>query len=463
MDTVPSVDFIGRDDPVRTLRERLSGEGLSRPASIIGISGPGGIGKSLLLEHALRGVDLQGRKYLSLRLSGAGGARTLGQLVCHDLLKSCTQLDAFSGSYFAETRKNLEALRTIDERARAEVESATTGDTALRQTVVELFRLGVGLQAALPELKKHVDLSRIKEAELESAIRVLERAKAYQAESRLLAGIFPDLLGSGRRNRLRANPQGTIADGLIADLSAILTGYRTKDIAKPAAGKEPSVDRLLLVVDDFESLSDALGSFLGEHFVPMLSRASFESVLVVVGRDRLTDTHPVWRQQHHSLIAEEIRLRPFSEDEATAYLAASGISEPLAVERILRDTARYPYLLVGAVEAELDGGGSALSLKSFFDRTTRWMTPRQRKWLVPLCFLEHVNEETIRVILPDDDPTAVLEWFKAEPSVRSPSASRWEILPIIRSKITAYVKLDSPRRYRELSELAERAPADSGS
>ena len=106
------------------------------------------------------------------------------------------------------------------------------------------------------------------------------------------------------------------------------------------------------------------------------------------------------------------------------------------------------------MEAELDGGGSALGLKSFYERTTRWMTPEQKEWLVPLSFLAEVNEETIARMLPGVDPYRVLAWFKDEASVRSPSARHWEVLPILRSRICAYCKMDSPRRFRELEQRA---------
>ena len=53
------------------------------------------------------------------------------------------------------------------------------------------------------------------------------------------------------------------------------------------------------------------------------------------------------------------------------------------------------------------------------------------------------------MMLPGDDAGLVLDWFKKEASVRSPTATRWEVLPIIRSRICAYCKLDSPKRYGE--------------
>jgi hypothetical protein len=451
------VDFVGRVDPVRKLKAWLSGDGLRSPASIVSVSGPGGIGKTVLLEHAIRTSSVDGRNYLRLTLAGSAAPRTLGQIICHDLLQSCTQLDPTGKDYFIETRRNLEALRFIDDQARHEVEATMAGNAELRQTVFELFRLGAGLQAALPVLKKYVDLTKVKEQHLASVLALLEKAEAFRQERRLLGGALPDVLGRGRRNRLRAAPETAIADGLVADLSAVLSGWRATDAATPMPSKVPRLDRLLLVIDDFESLADTLNPFLGESLVPMLARASFESLVVVLGRDRLSDTDPMWRQRHDGKIVGELRLEPFTREEAEAFVRSRGVSDDATVARILDETAGYPYLVAGEVEAELDGGRTALGLKAFYDRTTRWMTGSQQGWLVPLCFLDEINEETIAAILPDDDPNRVLEWFKGEASVRSPMANRWEVLPIIRSRICAYLELDSPRRHRELRERAARA------
>lgn len=450
-----AVEFVGREDPVRKLRGWLSGEGLRSPVSIVSVSGPGGIGKTFLLDHAIRTAGIESRSYLRLRVGGAADPRTLGQIVCHDLLQSCTQVDATGKSFFIETRKNLEALRLIDARARAEVEAAVAADPALKQTVMELFRFGAGLQSALPVLKRFVDVTKFKEEHIDAVLGLLEKTKAYAQEKRVLGGILPDVSGSGRRNRLRAGVGAALADGLVGDLSAILSRYQGEDTAKPMPSKVPGLDRLLLVFDDFECLADSLNSFLGDCLVPKLARAGFETLLVVLGRDRLSDTDTVWRQHHDALLVGELRLAPLRREEGEALIRSSGITTDAVVSRILDETACYPYLLMGEVEAELDGGSTALGLKNFFDRTTLWMTPVQRKWLVPICFLDEINEESIAMMLPNEDAGIVLDWFKKEASVRSPTATKWEVLPIIRSRICAYCKLDSPKRYGELRDRAQ--------
>ena len=136
------MDFVGRDDPVRKLTGWLNGEGWRSPVSIVSVSGPGGIGKTFLLEHAMRLAGLERRNYLRLRVSGVTDARTLGQIVCQDLLQSCSQVDVTGNGYFTETRKNLEALRFIDAQARMEVEAQVSGNpwTSLTQSSARIER-----------------------------------------------------------------------------------------------------------------------------------------------------------------------------------------------------------------------------------------------------------------------------------------------------------------------------------
>jgi hypothetical protein len=185
------MDFVGRDDPVRKLRAWLGGEGLKSPVSVISVSGPGGIGKTFLLEHAIRTSGIESRNYLRLRVGGVAGPRTLGQIVCHDLLQSCTQVDATGKSFFIETRKNLEALRVIDARARAEVEAQLGADPALKQTVMELFRFGAGLQSALPVLKRYVDVSKVKEEHVDAVLGLLEKTRRTRRRSACSAAFSP--------------------------------------------------------------------------------------------------------------------------------------------------------------------------------------------------------------------------------------------------------------------------------
>lgn len=96
----------------------------------------------------------------------------------------------------------------------------------------------------------------------------------------------------------------------------------------------------------------------------------------------------------------------------------------------------------------------AAGSKSFFDRTTLWMPSEEREWFTRVCYLEEVNEDTLRRVFPDDDIRPVQDWFESEASVRDPSASAFRVRPLIRENVLSYVEIRSPQRHRELRESA---------
>lgn len=126
-------------------------------------------------------------------------------------------------------------------------------------------------------------------------------------------------------------------------------------------------------------------------------------------------------------------------------------------ERILKDSLGLPFLLAAEAECERHGGGSALSLQIFVDRTTRWMSREQKTWALALAFLEDVNADTVRCMLPDSEPMEVVEWFKQEASLRSPETEKWRMLPLISSRLQASIQNDSPSQYQTYKEMAANA------
>lgn len=64
---------------------------------------------------------------------------------------------------------------------------------------------------------------------------------------------------------------------------------------------------------------------------------------------------------------------------------------------------------------------------------------------------------TVKCMLPEPDPAEVVQWFKQESSIRSPDAQKWKMLPLIRSRIQASVRNDSPGLYSVYQERAVRA------
>ena len=104
-----------------------------------------------------------------------------------------------------------------------------------------------------------------------------------------------------------------------------------------------------------------------------------EELLVVSGRDDLEATHPGWAQHAKRYLKEQIRLEPFDRASAFELLAAAGVPEERR-ERMFEASQGYPFLLELLIEEAGVNGESALFLRRFFDRTTRWMTPTERYW-----------------------------------------------------------------------------------
>jgi hypothetical protein len=454
---VSSVEIIGRHDPVERLSAWLRDDA-PRRLRIASISGPGGVGKTFLLDHVLAGTDLRARKFLTLRVQGTDTARTLADLVTRDLVTSAREITGPRARAFGVTLNLRRNLEIIDEQIRAEVQDALRGvDDSLGKPVADLFALGVGVLEWVPHPSAQLAARLGGKVDTKALAQVLDRvqrARALATERRLWNGILPDWRQAGARNRLRMNLAEELAEALIIDLSALLAGWRRRDWARALPDKLPGHDRLLLIIDDLESVSAVVMSFLLEHLLPRLADARFETLLICVGRDRLVDTHPGWKQHFAPYLLGDIALSSFSPEDAERYVREAGVTSDAAVARIVADTQGFPYLLASEVEAELDGGRSALALKLFVDRTTRWMTPEQRRWLRALCFLDPVTVEGIQRMLPDAPAEEVLTWFKTEASIRDPRAQRWSVLPIIRSRVRAYVENDSPAEYRQWLERA---------
>jgi hypothetical protein len=135
-------------------------------------------------------------------------------------------------------------------------------------------------------------------------------------------------------------------------------------------------------------------------------------------------------------------------------MAAEGIPESRRAA-IYELTQGFPLLLSLAIEDAATDGTSALFLKRFFDRTTRWMSPDERDWFSRTCYLDEVNEDTLRRVFPEEDIVAVQNWFEGEASIRDPSSPKFRVRPLIREKVISYMEVRSPTRHRELRSLSQ--------
>lgn len=460
MQEVEDKDAHRKSEVARLLEILQSTEGGLR---IVGISGPGGVGKSYLLRHVLDIASPASLRYLKLTVDGANeqARGDFFALIDGQLAKPSLPPPARPGyDYFPQLRKVAAAHRELVEDAATEL-SSTAAPVELKDAAIALLKAGRRLNKVVPKTREYLDIDATKLKELDvgqtfdDAWRLVTSLRALR-DSTVLPGPLRDAFGMSLKTSVKKSLYHTTADALVADVSAAIGGYRKKDIWRITHSPIPGVERLLLVIDDFEALAPTLEDFLVGHFIPALADAPFPTLMILLGRDDLEAMHPGWGQHCRKYIRDQIRLSPFDHDVAMDMLAGAGVPEARR-EELYQATQGFPFLL-GLLVEELgtQGADSALFLRKFFDRTTRWMTPREREWLVRVCYLDSINTDTLKSVI-DDDVDKVQDWFEREASIRDPAAPVFRVRPLIRDKVLRYLELRSPSRHREMLERAAKS------
>jgi hypothetical protein len=214
-----------------------------------------------------------------------------------------------------------------------------------------------------------------------------------------------------------------------------------------------------LVIDDYEDNCQVLGDFLVSALVPRLADAGFQVTMVICCRDDLVSTNSSWSQHVQKWMKEDLRLKPFDKATAVELMTAAGV--PAERHEALFDATKgFPFLLTLAIEeATTVEGQSALFAKKFFERTTRWMNEDQREWFKRICYLEHVDEDTLARVVPKAQVREVQDWFENEASIRDPDTARFAVRPLIRLKTLEYLEVRSPTWHREMKEQVKNGQA----
>ncbi len=444
--------------------------------SICSISGPGGVGKTHLVEQVLSLERPRELGYVQL-FADASNPQTRGDffgLVETQLARPNLPPPARPNrDYFPQTRKVAAAHRELVERAAAELGAQEGAPEAVKKAAVRLLEAGHLLNELMPRSRQHLNVAKLGLDEhntpevLDKAWDTVGTLKSL-SESTPLPGRIRSVFGQNLRNRVRRDLFNVTAEALVSDLaSAIDTGadrrrWRWTKEKKPVRGQIEGASRLLVVLDDYEVLAPLLGDFLVGSLIPKLAAAPFPTLLIVESRDDLEATHPGWGQHAKRWLREQIRLAPFDKEAAFSLLAEAGIAEERWASTY-EATRGFPFLLTLAIEeAAAPDAESALFAKKFFDRTTRWMTPKEREWFAAVCYLDTINEDTLRCLFPEREVSLVQDWFEREASIRDPASRSFQMRPLVREKTLRYLETRSPSRHHEMLRMAKGASKDAG-
>jgi hypothetical protein len=405
----------------------------ARGIRICGVNGVGGVGKTFLVDHVLAAVDLQRQGYLKLTLDGAHRDQLddfMGLIDGRLAIRTLPPPASPGKDYFPHVRKVAAYHRALCEMAQVEVDGAADTREAVKDIAKRLLRLGTAFNRANPETNARRILALDEDDVVEAADSLLRQLPSLNDSPFLYS--LRAVLGLTLRDKVKRDLFAVTADVLVSDLSAALVRYEQKDTFRILAQRSVGVfNRLLIVLDDFEALASTLSRFLIAHLVPRLADAPFPTVLIVIGRDSLEATDTDWARYARRYVKDEIALHPFGREEALALLAKAGIQGTRADE-VFERTQGLPFLLSLVIEeASSEDGNSFLFLRKFLDRTTSWMTPRQREWFVRVCYLEVVNEDTLPSLFPRAEARTVMDWFEREASIRDPSAREPRVRPLM--------------------------------
>lgn len=423
--------------------------------SLCYISGPGGIGKTRLLFEAAAPDWCRENGYLRL-MADASNTQVREDLVALvDGQMAPLALPAPARpdhDYFPSTRKLIGVQRGVVQAAEKELENSQE-PAEVKNLIRGLLRTGRAFNKMLP----------VGGDTLNVVFGTLDHNIDSVVEGVWSTARALDALSTGRMtrrltSRVKDDLYNALAAAYLADLEEALA--TTSTFAQAIRLKHPLEGsyRFLLIIDDFEFLSPILSQFLTGSLIPALSKARFPSLLLIVGRDSPDVTHPSWQQHCSSFVKESIKLASFSKEETFGLLKVSKI-RPDRWDEIYLLSMGMPFLLTHFIEEAEDGGESALSLKTFFDRTTRWMSEQEHGWFRVACYLSKINVDILSAFFPAEEARRIQRWFESEASIREPRTVEFTVRPLIRDKVLRYFEIRSPSEYRAMTAKAAAAVA----
>ena len=437
----------GRSDETRKI-ENVFHEWLAAPKEacwfgILGISGSGGIGKTYLLNSVLQDFSLETRDVFPVQLDGKNKAllADFAGVVDEKLAPKTIRFKGAKANYdyFPETRKYITEFRKLTTRIEREIDRLAS-EQNLDKAVVEIakliYRFGPEIAKKIPHESTEaiiVALGFCEKHGLEK--KIIPATKTLQALPVFQSNKFSKLRLS-KSSKLSSELLSTFATAYEADIRSHLQGYRTNQILKFVHARSKQVNRMLLVVDDYESTRIPLGELLETHLLPAFSQAPYPVLVVIGGRDDIgvIDGQAFSKDLKH-FVKDRIQLEPFTEEKGIQFLHDAGYENHEA-ESLYQKSNGFPFVLSLLADFKSSQGERpAVFYKQFFERTTQWMTPQQKEWLKQICYLENVDESSIQKMIPEVDAPTVMQWFSNEASVRDSKSRKFQVSPYIRQML----------------------------
>lgn len=401
--------FVGRHAEMAAFTGNL-GTDPADPAHtfLFHVHGPGGVGKTTLLERWERAARERG---------------ALTATVDETAMTVPAAMDAVCAALAAQGRplKATGKLLALHRQLRQEAESLAAGDAGPSVAGTLAAHAGLAGLGLLPGMG--------------ALAGAMDPAQVAQGVDRLRG-----LLGARFRDERELR--------LVLDPVAVLSPVFTADLAAAAA----HAPWLTLFFDTYERTGPVLDRWVRDLFVEGRYGALPATVVVTLAGQRAPDP-AVWAD-HPDLVAA-LPLAPFTEDESRQLLAARGVTDEAVVAAVLRLTDGLP-VLVGALAASRPGHPDAVGdpADTAVERFLAWEPdPDGRAAVLAAALPLELDEDVFRTAVAADAPQAAgrYDWLRGLPFVTE-HGGRARYHDVVRAQMLRLRRTRSPQRWREQHE-----------
>jgi hypothetical protein len=404
---------------------------------ILGVSGPGGIGKSWAVATALREFDLARNGIIRIALDAADQALLAQpvEFVARYLTPpQLPQPASLAVDNFPRTRAVLQAFRSVCEQASRDHRISSLVQAG-HGFVRPLIDVGVWLNDLAPRTRDRVDMRSIRADEQAAYASLMTILHGYrQARS-----LWP---WNRTANAVRRDLTSTMGEAIALDFKALVDGFTLTDphtyttmTASPVHG----CTKVLLILDDYEMLHQAMGGLLLNAVLTAFRDYQLPIRVIILGRDDIAAMDVRFTQHFGRHILGQHRLGVMPEEEALLLLAAAGY-DPAEARTIHAEAGGYPYIIGHYLEHGKEAVSSALGAKTLYDRTVKWMDEEQRSWLAIVVRLDVVSLSSLRATgLSEAEAGRIMAWFESEPSLRDPVSPMFTVNRLLRPHLCRYL------------------------
>jgi len=429
--------MVGRKTEYDTLTEFITSK--EKGVRILGINGPGGVGKTYLLDMVLNSNPPEKNSTIVFRLDNSKDVGNYDFIGLFNTLISSINLPETipnrhdiankTKTYLSKTQKAIGEYYKIVDRVSKEIDSKDyTEETKI--VMKRLLYVSKEVINHLPTTSLYplliqgvVNSDLLTDKFLDEVFSLASGLKSLQVSSGLL-GFLPPIFSD---SKVKTNLFGVLSESMYLDLQKL---HASHPKLSPCL-----YDKVLIIIDDFEIIGKVFGDFLTGTFIRTFLQIPYSVGFIILGRDNLEAMHPSFTQHLGNELEAEILLECFSEEETLLLLTQKGFSKPES-EQIYKDTYGYPYLVSSIIEGK---EGYPRQLQLFYKRITRWMSKTEKEWFSKICYLDVINNDTLKTIFhgyTEEKIEEIRQWFEGESAIRDPhSKGGLRIIPFIRRKV----------------------------